>query len=216
MNVSQTYDVKETIIKESTRLFLANGFRGTSIKQITEAAGIARGTLYWHFDSKDSILESILQEFEREFLEGVVEATGGCNGNFVSRYRVFHKFATEFARDNRELSLVFSALLNEIVGSNTEAEKRVRAIYERFRRFVEDMLEDGKRDGSVKREVNSSLYAHVIMASHTGMLVQWFVNGELLNVGGFARTFRDLILGAVTMCKAKDLCCDAKDRCDGQ
>jgi len=57
MNDYAASDVKETIIRESTRLFLANGFRGTSVKQITEAAGIGRGTLYWYFKSKEEILD---------------------------------------------------------------------------------------------------------------------------------------------------------------
>lgn len=35
-------DVKETIIRESTRLFQANGFRGTSVKQITGGAEIVK------------------------------------------------------------------------------------------------------------------------------------------------------------------------------
>jgi len=47
MKNSSISDVKDTIIRESTRLVLANGFRGTSVKEITKAAGIGRGTLYW-------------------------------------------------------------------------------------------------------------------------------------------------------------------------
>jgi AcrR family transcriptional regulator len=198
MGDAKTSDVKETVIRESTKLFLANGFRGTSVKEITEAAGIGRGTLYWYFKSKDEIVETILLKFEGEFVDGMIKAVNSCEGNFVAKYKAFHKFATEFARDSRELSLAFNALLNEIVGSNTEAEKMVKAIYEKYRRFIEEMLEDGKRDGTVSMNVDSALYAHVVIASHTGMLVQWFVNGEFLNVGAFVRTFRDLLLKGIT------------------
>lgn len=198
MNNPKTGDVKETIIRESTKLFLANGFRGTSVKDITEAAGIGRGTLYWYFKSKDEILVSIFEKFDREFLEGLIRAVAAREGNFVAKYKAFHKFATEFARDNRDLALVFNTLLNEIVGTNTEAERVVKAIYEKYRRFIESMLEDGKRDGSVKADVDSAVYAHVVIASHTGMLVEWFVHGESLKVNPFVRTFRDFILKGIT------------------
>jgi AcrR family transcriptional regulator len=198
MGEPKTSDVKEKVIRESTKLFLANGFRGTSVKEITEAAGIGRGTLYWYFKSKDEIVETILRKFEGEFVDGLIKTVNSCEGNFVAKYKAFHKFATEFARDNRDLSLAFNALLNEIVGSNTEAEKMVRTIYEKYRRFIEEMLEDGKGDGTVSKNVDSALYAHVVIASHTGMLVQWFVNGEFLNVGAFVKTFRDLLLKGIT------------------
>ena len=60
------------------------------------------------------------------------------------------------------------------------------------------MLEDGKKDGSVRQDLDPALYAHVIIAAHTGMLVEWFVIGEALDVGPFVRTFRDMILRSVT------------------
>lgn len=198
MKDSKPNDVKENIIRESTRLFLANGFHGTSVKEITEAAGIGRGTLYWYFKSKDEILESIIRSFDAVFLEGLIDAVSRCDGNFIVKYRVFHKFATEFARDNRDLGLAFNALLHEIVGTNTKAEGVVKAVYERYRSFIEGMLEDGKKDGSVRKEVNSAVFAHVIIASHSGMLMQWFVAGESLDISAFVKAFRDMILKGVT------------------
>jgi TetR/AcrR family transcriptional regulator, transcriptional repressor for nem operon len=191
-------NVKEAIVRESTKLFLANGYRGTSVKEITETAGIGRGTLYWYFKSKDEILESIFKKFECEFLDGLISAVRGCEGDFIAKYKTYHKYATEFGRDNRDLSLAFSTLLNEIAGTNTVAEKLVKAIYEKYHRFIEGMLENGKKDGSVTAELNSSVYAHVIIASHTGMLVEWFVVGDALDVRSFVRIFQNLILKGAT------------------
>jgi AcrR family transcriptional regulator len=198
MNQVKPRDVRSAIIRESIKLFLAYGFRRTSVKEITEAAGIGRGTLYWYFESKDKILETVLQEFEKAFLDGLIQTVQGCEGNFVAKYRAFHKFATEFARDNRELALVFNALLNEIVGSKTEAETQVKSIYEKYRRFIEGMLEEGRREGTISSTVDPALYAHVIIASHTGMLVEWFVSDNSLDVGAFVRVFRDFILRGLT------------------
>jgi TetR/AcrR family fatty acid metabolism transcriptional regulator len=198
LNNIKKIDVKETIIRESTRLFLANGFRGTSVEEITKAARVGKGTLYWYFKSKDEILQSIFRRFERDFVDALIRGVSECDGDFVAKYKVFHKVATEFARDNRELALASNALLNEIVGTNTKSETIVKAVYEKYRRFVEKMLEDGKREGSVRPELDSALYAHVVNACHAGMLVQWFVGGETLDVGAFVRTFRDFILRMLT------------------
>jgi AcrR family transcriptional regulator len=193
-----TSDVKETIIRESTKLFLANGFRGTSVKQITEAAGIGRGTLYWYFKSKDEILECVLRSFERELIEGFMDAVNKCDGNFIAKYKVLHKFATEFARDNRDLSLGFQTLLHEIVGTNTHAEKVAKEIWERYRRFVEQLLEEGKREGTVGAAIDPVIFSHIIVGTHTGMLIQWFIHGESLDVRTFVRTFRSVLLKGIT------------------
>jgi TetR/AcrR family transcriptional regulator, cholesterol catabolism regulator len=203
MGETKTIDVKENIICESIRLFLAKGFRGTSVKEITEAAGIGRGTLYWYFKSKDDILIAIFERWEEAFVEGLRKAVNDRDGNFISKYKAFHKFSTEFARDQRELAIVFNNLLNEIVGSHSAAEPMVKAIHERYWRILEGMIEDGKKEGTVRKDVDSLLYANVIAASHTGMLVQWFVNDHTLDVGAFVKIFRDVILKGIVDNHAK-------------
>ena len=190
-------DVREAIIVESTRLFLANGFRGTSVKEITEAAGIARGTLYWYFPSKDEILVTIFRRFESEFLDGLIAAVERRSGGLRDKFKIFIKYTTEYARDNRQLSVAFTTLLGEMVGSNTEAEKVVRGIYERYLHFVERMLEDGKRDGSVSEDLDSSIYAHIIIASNSGMLLEWLVFGEALDSRAFVKKMRDVLLAGI-------------------
>ncbi len=198
MKNSAISDVKDTIIRESTRLFLANGFRGTSVKKITEAAGIGRGTLYWYFKSKEEILESIFRKWERGFVDGFIEAVQNCDGDFIAKYKTFHRFTVLFVRDNRDLSLAFHTVMSEIAGTNTEAERVTKEIWERYRIFLEGMLEDGKREGTVLASVDSVVYAHVIMASLTGILVQWFVDGESIDVPVFVRTFRNILLKGMT------------------
>ena len=70
MNEFKVSDVREIIIQESIKLCLFNGYQGTSVKKITEAAGIARGTLYWYFKSKDEILISIFKKWEKSLFRG--------------------------------------------------------------------------------------------------------------------------------------------------
>ncbi len=191
-------DVKEKLLEASMRLFLRKGYAGTTVNEIATSAGVSKGGLYWYFKSKDEILQSIFRKFEHDFVDALIQAVSECGGNFISKYKVFHKVATEFARDDRDLALASNALLSEIVGTNTESETIVRAIYEKYRRCVEKMLEDGKRDGSVNPELDTVLYSHVVNACHAGMLVQWFLGGESFDVRAFVRTFRDSILRMVT------------------
>jgi len=198
MSDSVISEVKENVIRESARLFVANGFRGTSVKQITEAAGIGRGTLYWYFKSKDEILETIFRRFEHQFVDGFIEAVQNCDGDFVEKYKVFHRFTARFVRDNRDLSLAFHTVMSEIAGTNIQAERVSREIWEKFRLFLERMLEDGKREGTIPADVDSPICAHVIMATQAGLLVQWFFYGESLDAPALVRTARNFLLKGVT------------------
>ena len=57
------------ILEAANRLFGEKGFDGTSTAEIFDAVGIARGTLYYHFKSKEDILDALIDRYgERIFL----------------------------------------------------------------------------------------------------------------------------------------------------
>lgn len=53
--------VKEQLREAATRLFAKHGYANTSVAQICAEAGVSKGALYHHFDSKDAILYGIYQ-----------------------------------------------------------------------------------------------------------------------------------------------------------
>ena len=192
--------VKDRILERAMKLFLAHGFTGTSVKDLTEAAGIAKGTLYCHFVSKDQVLESILVEYSAEFLDKLVEAVTNCEGDFVTKFRVFYRFNTEFARDSRELLLVFNTLLGEIIGSGSGAELKIKRIQAEHNLFVENMLTEGQQNGAVDKNLNAHIYAHIITATFTGMLIQWYLNADSIDdTIEYARSFRDAMMKTLGM-----------------
>jgi AcrR family transcriptional regulator len=53
---------------------LEKGYHGTSIDDITKAAGLTKGALYWHFRGKEDLLQKIVEEFEKRFLDGLIQS----------------------------------------------------------------------------------------------------------------------------------------------
>lgn len=57
------------ILEAATALFVAQGYRKTSVDQIAERAGIGKGTIYLHFKTKPEILLHAVAEEKRKILE---------------------------------------------------------------------------------------------------------------------------------------------------
>jgi AcrR family transcriptional regulator len=51
-------------------VFAAQGYNATTVRQIADAAGMLAGSLYYHFDSKESMLDEILSTFLTELWDG--------------------------------------------------------------------------------------------------------------------------------------------------
>lgn len=59
--VKEAEERREEILDAAEKLFAAKGFDNTSTGDILDAVGIARGTLYYHFKSKEDILDGVIQ-----------------------------------------------------------------------------------------------------------------------------------------------------------
>ncbi|MBB4826331.1 AcrR family transcriptional regulator [Sporosarcina luteola] len=64
---------RNEIIDAADMLFAQKGFDGTSTNDILENVGIARGTLYHHFKSKEDIMDALIDRYSDRLLSGATE-----------------------------------------------------------------------------------------------------------------------------------------------
>jgi AcrR family transcriptional regulator len=64
---SRSSDARQRIVETAERLFYAEGFRAVGIDRIVAEAGVAKMSLYNHFDSKDDLILAALQHRESRF-----------------------------------------------------------------------------------------------------------------------------------------------------
>jgi AcrR family transcriptional regulator len=57
---------RSELLRIAATLFAERGFKNTTVRDIAEAAGILSGSLYHHFDSKESMIDEILSTFQEE------------------------------------------------------------------------------------------------------------------------------------------------------
>ena len=68
---TNSIDKREAILKAATEVFARNGYFSSKVSDIAKAAGVADGTVYLYFKSKEEILHSI---FDRTMEEGIAAA----------------------------------------------------------------------------------------------------------------------------------------------
>lgn len=66
--VKEAEERKEEILDVAEKLFGTKGFDNTSTNDILEEVGIARGTLYYHFKSKEEILDGVIERITRRLM----------------------------------------------------------------------------------------------------------------------------------------------------
>lgn len=78
--VARRHGTREAIMDAATELFAARGVTSTSIEEIAEAAGIAKGSIYYNFESKAGLVEAIMERNGSVLAASLGAASAGLSG----------------------------------------------------------------------------------------------------------------------------------------
>lgn len=83
--VKEAEERKEEILDVAGRLFAMKGFENTSTNDILEGVGIARGTLYYHFKSKEEILNAVIKRVSDQMIFRLIQIVGDSSKSVMER-----------------------------------------------------------------------------------------------------------------------------------
>ena len=187
-------NTEERILSQSMRLFLEKGYHGTSIDDITQAAGLTKGAFYWHFKSKEDLLRRIVEEYDKRFLDGLIRAVEEVQDGAFNKFEKYIRYNAAFAYHNRELCASFDTLAVELVGAHHRIEPEIKRIYKKYQNFLSQLILQGKKEKVFKKELNTELAALILIAFHDGILIQWSMNRKKIDGEAYVNTFKKMVL----------------------
>ena len=96
---------REELLAVATGLFIERGYERTSIERITTEAGVAKGTFYVYFESKQDLLAQIVEAYGDELLNQLVAELASEQGDAVAMLRRFYTFSAQFEASRGEMTL---------------------------------------------------------------------------------------------------------------
>ncbi len=100
---------REDIRNTATKLFTQNGVHASSLSDISEAAGISKGTLYYHYPSKEELVLEIAEEYFAAFTALIYHWIDELRLNTPAKDAI-RTVAGFFWRDNESMRLYFALL----------------------------------------------------------------------------------------------------------
>lgn len=64
---------RREIVLAAQKLFSSKGIKATSVSDIVKAVGVAQGTFYWYFKSKEEVIKAVAQEYARDYYASQIE-----------------------------------------------------------------------------------------------------------------------------------------------
>jgi len=185
------------ILQVALHVFAERGYHATTITDLVEAAGVARGTFYLYFDSKDAVFHVLLDDLLAALRAGVVGVDTRPEAPPV-RDQLHRTLALLFAAVDGNRAFV-RILLREAVGLDAAVEQKLRAFYDRLHAWVEVSLRRGQEMGVV-RPLDTEVAAACVVGTVKQVLERWLVDRDgPVDVARLAAAVLDVTLGGVAV-----------------
>ena len=186
-------DKREAILRAATSVFAKNGYFNAKVADVARVAGVADGTVYLYFKSKEDILHSI---FERNTSEAIAEGREELSkvADPRERLRRIARHHLERLGSDRDLAVVFQV---ELRGSTKFMEAFSAAGLAEYLGLIREVFEQGQRDGVFRRELNAQLVAKVIFGALDEMATNWILSKRRYSLASEVDAVVDLFVGGV-------------------
>ncbi len=175
-------------------LFAERGLRATTVRDIADAAGILSGSLYHHFDSKESMVDEILRGFlddlfgrYREIAASGLPARDTLEALVIASYESFDRWHAAVA--------IYQAEAKRLSGTARFA--YIEEYNREFRELWHRVLSRGVGDGSFRPELDIEL-AYRFLRDTVWVAVRWYQPGGRITVDNLAKQYLTIVLDGLT------------------
>ncbi|WP_405897270.1 TetR/AcrR family transcriptional regulator [Streptomyces sp. NBC_00727] len=183
------------LLATAAEVFAAQGYNATTVRRIADAAGMLAGSLYYHFDSKESMIDEILATFLNELWEGydavlaaglgpreTIEALVGASFRDIDRHRdavaIYLKEARHLAAQPRFQYLDDSR--------------------EKFEKAWLGTLERGVADGTFRADLDIRL-TYRFVRDTVWVAASWYRPGGRRSPEEIARQYLSMVLDGIAV-----------------
>ncbi|MFQ5834776.1 MAG: TetR/AcrR family transcriptional regulator [bacterium] len=165
------------ILEEGEKLFAKRGFYPTTMEEVARAAGLAKGTIYLHFDNKRDLFFSIIEN-KLDILLEKIEKEMRKDELPSQRIKLAIGIHLRFLEENRDFFKIMQALPESL---KEEMEKKLKGrVIEKQSRYIEildQLIQKGIRDQEIK-PLDSRKLAVILVGMMHSLTIYWISRKE--------------------------------------
>lgn len=186
--------VRQRIFKVAAQLFIQQGFHETSMRQVAEAVGMGKSTLYDYFPSKEEILLYFVEQEMETTHQDAVRITAQDLPASEKLRHILQSLWT-YLNENKAMAKLTAREASRL---GEEATRRMARRRVKYRKILENVIRQGIQEGTF-RPVDPALAASALHSMMTMPFYDWMRQGETEVVAAVADKLVELFLfGAIS------------------
>lgn len=166
---------REKILHAANDLFYRHGYNATGLDRIIAEAGVAKGSFYHHFKSKEALAQAVLdwhreQAFEEIELRAVIATLPPRD----ALLELIRRMTARMFADNGDCHVrgcFFGNLSLEMAASSEPLRQKIQHIFTGIREVLRDLIAAGQARGEIRPELDASTTAGIILGLMEGAVL---------------------------------------------
>ena len=169
---------KATIIKRSGELFNTQGYKATSLSDITTATGLTKGAIYRHFKNKDQLEKEALLGLSQIMFERLSERIKAQSTASLKLHSIFTYFETYISKPPVKGGCPLLNVSPEVDDAHPVLRRQAITILNTLRDSIIKILSNGVKYGQLKPTIQKEYYASIIIALLEGAIMMSKLRGN--------------------------------------
>ena len=183
-------DKRRKILAAATKVFAKKGYFAAKVSEIARRAGIADGTIYLYFRSKEDILVSLFDEVMSEHVERAREELGAFEGAAARLQAIAHHHLRVLSSD-RDLAVVFQVELRQ---STKFMERFTASWLQDYFDALTEVIEQGQKSGELRADLPVRLAVKGFFGTLDELVTSWILSKKDYDLAQLAGPVVDLFL----------------------
>jgi len=181
---------RAAILRAAIDVFADRGYFNAQVADVARAAGVAAGTVYLYFKSKDDLLVSIFERSMRESLTAGREAVADLSDPRERLRRLARGHLARLGSD-RNLAIVFQVELRQ----STKFMERFSSSHLRdYLGLIREAIADGQRAGVFRDDIKATVAAKMLFGALDEMATNWILSKRRYSLESDADAVVDLFI----------------------
>lgn len=183
-------DKKKSIYLAAARLFGEKGFERTSLDEVAEEAGVAKGTIFYHFQSKDRLFSELIGAGIGQ-MTARIEEISAMDIAVRKKLDLIVEFHFDFFKEHRDVCLM---ILGQMGNFQTRWQKNIELIRGSYLRAMEEIIAQAKQEGVIDRKLDTESLIITLFSVLAVAGIDWAIFHPELPEKKMADTVKTLLL----------------------
>ena len=164
---------KENILKQGVVMLMEQGYHGTGLQEILDAANIPKGSFYNYFGSKENFGAAVIQHYIDPFLKQLGDHLQYSETDALGAIqRYFDELIEELEKNEFKGGCLLGNLMGEIGETSEVCQKSLQSAVSRYRNLLQSGIEKAQLQGAIRTDKSATAMADLLINTWQGALLR--------------------------------------------